>query len=182
MGLIVHLSDLHLLSDAEEQAAIIAALPHALSQEQKRRGQPVELLAITGDVFDSGTLDPQRAVSTFKALYQRIVAALGCTVPTVMVPGNHDRRVHGLVGPHRTALFEQLARKLENHVWVHGNPGHFLAAVVPEGFHSIAAWVVAYDSTYLPLGLRLDPDRSVVVYRDCPARTLVRIHWPMETG
>ena len=26
------------------------------------------------------------------------------------------------------------------------------------------------------------PTRVVVVYENCPARTLVRVHWPMESG
>ena len=82
MGLVVHLSDLHLLSDAEEQAAIIAALPHALSQEQKRRGQPVELLAITGDIFD---FDPAYVEDGTRRL-----GALRARHGVYAILGNHD--------------------------------------------------------------------------------------------
>lgn len=79
--------------------------------------------------------------------------ALGRQVPTVIVPGNHDRRAHGLLAPHRTELFNALANECEQNVWVHGNGGHFLAAIVPEHMHGVPAWVMAYDSTYLPLGM-----------------------------
>lgn len=149
----VQLSDLHLLSGALEAQEILAALPEALAGEQARRRVPVELLAITGDVFDSAILPAERAVSAFQALYERVVKALGHPVPTVVVPGNHDRRVHGLLAPHRPHLFHALSRAFNEHVWVHGNGGHFLAGVIAEEFHSIPAWVMAYDSTYLPLGL-----------------------------
>ncbi len=110
------------------------------------------LLALTGDVFDSASLEPARAMRAFADLRTSIIDALGRKVPMVVVPGNHDRRFHGLVGPHRTALFERLASHFDDEVWVHGNAGHFLAGVVPNTRHDIPAWIIAYDSTYLPLG------------------------------
>jgi hypothetical protein len=113
----------------------------------------VELLAITGDVFDSGTLEPERAVNAFLELYERLINALGRPVPSVIVPGNHDRRLYGMFGPHRTALFERLARDFAGRGWVHGAGAHFLAGVVPEALHPLPAWILTYDSTYLPLGL-----------------------------
>jgi 3',5'-cyclic AMP phosphodiesterase CpdA len=153
VSLVVHLSDLHLLSGGEDQAAILSALPLALASEQARRDSPVELLAITGDVFDSGTLEPERAVNAFLELYERLINALGRPVPSVIVPGNHDRRLYGMFGPHRTALFERLARDFAGQGWVHGAGAHFLAGVVPEALHPLPAWILTYDSTYLPLGL-----------------------------
>ncbi len=152
MGLIVQISDLHLLSGGPDYPAIMRELPGALAREQRQRDMRVELMALTGDVFDSAGLDLGAAMAAFAEFKENVSSALGGAVPMVIVPGNHDRRFHGLVGPHRTALFERLAAEFGEQVWVHGNTGHFLASVVPNTHHRVPAWVIAYDSTYLPLG------------------------------
>jgi 3',5'-cyclic AMP phosphodiesterase CpdA len=153
MALIIHLSDLHLLSNPQEQEVIFDELVSALRHVGEQSAGPVRLLAITGDVFDSATIDAKFATHRFAQLHKEICAALGGEVPTVIVPGNHDRRRLGLFGPHRGELFEALQETLQGRAWVHGCNTPFLSELVPPSYHGLPLWVVAYDSTYLPRGL-----------------------------
>lgn len=153
MALIVHLSDLHLVSGAPEEEGIVRSLTKALRAYVQAVGVDVDLLAITGDVFDSASLPPSRATRVFRSLHEGLVSAIGHAPPTVLVPGNHDRRRKGLVGPHRGDIFEALARDVPSSVWVHGTQTPFLARVIPRAFHKLPASLIAYDSTYLPTGL-----------------------------
>jgi hypothetical protein len=34
----------------------------------------------------------------------------------------------------------------------------------------------------LPISPESDDHRIIVEYRDCPARTLIRVHWPLEAA
>jgi 3',5'-cyclic AMP phosphodiesterase CpdA len=147
-----HLSDLHLFASPDEQPAIVEGLVDAMARDHRQHGK-VDLLAITGDVFDSGTLDPDKAVAAFGRLLGRMHEALGGAVPTLIVPGNHDRRQYGLVGPDRAELFDALKDRLGDRAWVGGCDWPFLADVVPPEVHGLPLWVVAYDSTYLEQGL-----------------------------
>lgn len=79
MGLILHLSDLHLLFNPTEQESIFDGLVHALRDVRERWGRPVDLLAITGDVFDSSTLDVKLAITRFLGLFAGIGRALGAS-------------------------------------------------------------------------------------------------------
>lgn len=153
MALVAHLSDLHLFANPEEQGPIFDHLCAALAKLRASRERPIDLLAITGDVFDSASVDPRSATRAFVDLHARLVAALGGEVPSVIVPGNHDRRGKGLVGPHREELFVALKRAVGPSVWVHGTTTPFLSAVIPPSFHGQRFSLVAYDSTYLPRGL-----------------------------
>ncbi len=153
MTLAIHLSDLHLLSGAPEQDAILEGLVAAVRTYLEETRSEAGLLAITGDVFDSASIDRGRAVRAFRALCDGLAGAMGGPVPTVVVPGNHDRRRKGLVGPHRGELVEALAKETPSNVLVHGVETPFLARVVPKAFHGLAASIIAYDSTYLPTGL-----------------------------
>jgi len=153
MSVILHLSDLHLLGHQEEQEDVLDALVDAVAMDRRTREREVDLIAITGDLFDSASLDPEDAVAAFDRLHSRLQAALGAKVPTVVVPGNHDRRVEGLVGPHREGLFAALDAHTDDDVFVHGAGTPFLSAVVPHAFHGQPFWLIAYDSTYLPRGL-----------------------------
>ncbi|AKF05435.1 hypothetical protein DB32_002584 [Sandaracinus amylolyticus] len=150
--LILHLSDLHLLGEPREQDAILASLITALEKERARRGRRVDLIAITGDVFDSATIDPRVAVRELEALHKCITRALGDDVPTIVVPGNHDRRRIGLFGPHDESLFRAVREALGARMLIHGCDTPFLAKVVPPAFHAQPLWAIAYDSTYLPHG------------------------------
>jgi 3',5'-cyclic AMP phosphodiesterase CpdA len=150
---IVQLSDLHLLADPREQALISDALVAALADDHARRGGSAALLAITGDVFDSATLEPKSATRVFLELHERIQGAIGGEVPTIIVPGNHDRRRAGLFAPHREELFQVLAHAAPPSVWVHGCDSPFLSRVIPASFHGLPLWVVAFDSSFLPNGL-----------------------------
>jgi 3',5'-cyclic AMP phosphodiesterase CpdA len=153
MAVIAQLSDLHLLSGAPEQPEILSALVAALQQEAARRPGGVDLLAITGDVFNSATRRATPFVDAFLRLYDELTRALGKAVPTVIVPGNHDRRKLGLIGPFRKEPFAELKRALGDKAFVHGSSIPFLGQVVPPEFHGLPVWVVAFDSTYVPSGL-----------------------------
>jgi hypothetical protein len=153
MSIILHLSDLHLLASPREQEVIFDELVLALQHVRDHSPDPVRLLAITGDVFDSAAVDVDMATHRFADLHKEMCLALGHDVPTVIVPGNHDRRRNGLFGPHRTELFHKLREVLANRAWVHGCNTPFLSAIVPPNYHGLPLWVVAYDSTYLPRGL-----------------------------
>jgi 3',5'-cyclic AMP phosphodiesterase CpdA len=150
---IFQLSDLHLLAQPAEQEAIFDELVATVREVAQASHEPVGLLAITGDVFDSATLDPAIATHRFKMLHKELCRSIGCDVPTVVVPGNHDRRRNGLFAPHREGLFQRLRMVMGDRAWVHGCDAPFLAALIPHEFHKLPLWVVAYDSTYLPRGL-----------------------------
>lgn len=152
MPLVLHLSDLHLLGEPAEQDAILTSLIAAIAKERARRGRTFDLVAITGDVFDSATVDRRAAVRELEALHACMQRALGGRVPTIIVPGNHDRRRLGLFGPHRDHLFHALRDAALDGVVVHGCEVPFLAQVVPHEHHRQPLWVIAYDSTYLPTG------------------------------
>jgi 3',5'-cyclic AMP phosphodiesterase CpdA len=153
MAIIAQLSDLHLLSGEGEQADILAALVAALRQELTERSGRLDLLAITGDVFDTASRAPARSVAAFMELYDELTRALGAPVPTVIVPGNHDRRRSGLLGPFRREPFLELRRALGSRAFVHGTAVPFLSQVVPPEHHRLPVWIVAFDSTYVPSGL-----------------------------
>jgi 3',5'-cyclic AMP phosphodiesterase CpdA len=153
MSLIVHLSDLHLFANPREQEVIFDELVSALQHVQDHATQPVGLLAITGDVFESATVSLDMATHRFGELHKEMCRALGRDVPTVIVPGNHDRRRNGLFGPHRGELFVALRNALGSRAWVHGCDTPFLSALVPHSYHGLPLWIVAYDSTYLARGL-----------------------------
>jgi 3',5'-cyclic AMP phosphodiesterase CpdA len=153
MALLLHLSDLHLDAKKTGQRALLDVLVETLRREKETSRAPSAALFITGDVFDSGADRPAEAVPLFLDLHARIVAALGPGVPTVVLPGNHDRRWRGLLGPHRTGLFDALRDRVDpRHVYVAGCQAPLLAEVVPPAFHGLPVDVLAYDSTYLPHG------------------------------
>ena len=154
MSVILHLSDVHLLAEHQpEQEMVLSALVEAIAEDAKHRARGVDLIAITGDVFDSSTADQARAVRAFNGLVGEVQEVIGGRVPVVVIPGNHDRRVGGVVGPHRGELFDALAAGTPPDVYVHGSDTPFLSAVVPRAFHGQPFCLVAYDSTYLPQGL-----------------------------
>jgi 3',5'-cyclic AMP phosphodiesterase CpdA len=152
LALILHLSDLHLLANPREQESIFDGLVDALRDVCTERRRRFELLVITGDVFDSATIEPKLATTRFLELFTAIGRALGGELPTVILPGNHDRRRGGLFGPHRESLFFALRDALGERAWVHGCSTPFLSTVLPRAFHGQRLSVIAYDSTYLPQG------------------------------
>ena len=149
----LHLSDLHIEANKGGQAALFDVLVESLRREKDRMPGAHVAVVITGDVFDSGTARPDEVIPLFLGLHSRIVAALGPRVPTVVLPGNHDRRWSGLLGPHRRELFEALLDRVDpRSVYVAGCRFPLLAEVVPRDFHGLPADMVAYDSTYLARG------------------------------
>jgi len=78
-ALIAHLSDLHLMQ-WDEQEPILDALIAALESERRRRGS-IDVIVITGDVFDSARVDPQEAARRFTELHARLVDAPVTTAP-----------------------------------------------------------------------------------------------------
>lgn len=107
---------------------------------------------VSGDLFDSSGIDPGRAAAEMQALLRCIDHALGRPTPTLLVPGNHDRRRIGLFGPHRGEIFSALREVLPRHVHVHGCETPFLARLVPQAHHGLPLLLGAYDSTFLPSG------------------------------
>jgi 3',5'-cyclic AMP phosphodiesterase CpdA len=153
MGLLLHLSDLHLRGADPAQSIVLEKLVDALRAERDAAAAGTVSVVITGDVFDSAT-DAAGLVPAFLDLHARIVEVLGPDTPTVVLPGNHDRRRLGFVGPHRAAPFGALARGAQGRrVFVSGTRAPLLAEIVPEELHGLPAHVVAYDSTFLPDGL-----------------------------
>ena len=69
MALIVHLSDLHIFAHPDEQPAIFDALCACLRRIATAREQPVALVAVTGDVFDSASVDPDVATRRYVELH-----------------------------------------------------------------------------------------------------------------
>src|SRR5688572_21608875 len=154
MTLFVHLTDLHLKTDSGRQRLIFERLVRTLEQERASSAQPRLPLVITGDVFDTAGGPSEPLVSAFLRLHERMVSALGTDAPTIVLPGNHDRRRFGLVGPHRGELFQALSAAVDpRRVFVAGCRAPFLAELVPQAFHGLPAHVVALDSSYLPHGL-----------------------------
>ena len=153
MRRIAHLSDLHYGADPETQPKLYEGLLEAL------RGEVVDFLFFTGDVFD--TNDPAPGlVDGFLRLHAGIEAALGGPKPTVILPGNHDRRAEGVFAPYREDLFTELREKFAHRpdVQVLGQLTPFLAQrLALPGFPFD---VVAYDSAYLPYRHRLGRRRG----------------------
>lgn len=150
---IVHASDLHFGAPRAETEAIHEALVTSLAAESESRGRATDLIVVTGDVFDCAELPVGPAVRGAAALLRRMRDALVGAPPIVIVPGNHDRRAGGLVGPQRYELFSALAEELAGEAFVHGGHESYLMAVVPRVFHRQPLSLLAYDSTHLARGL-----------------------------
>lgn len=148
MSRLAHLSDLHFGADDRLQSRIHDGLVATIASLHGA----VDALVLTGDVFDSNHPAPE-LIDGFLSLFERLTQAVGRPVPTVLIPGNHDRRDDGVFGPWNGELFQTLATRLraQPHVQVLGNATPFLGqhVTVP----GIDADVVAYDSSYLPGGL-----------------------------
>ncbi|MFZ5441690.1 MAG: metallophosphoesterase family protein [Myxococcota bacterium] len=146
MRRLAHLSDLHFGADPEGQPKLFEGLVAAFE------GQPVDALVFTGDVFDSN--EPNAAhVEGFVGLHASLEAKVGGPRPTLILPGNHDRRAEGVFSPYREELFDALRARFANRpdVQVLGARSPFLAQrVTLPGFDCD---VVAYDSAYLPNGV-----------------------------
>jgi 3',5'-cyclic AMP phosphodiesterase CpdA len=151
---ILHLSDLHLEGDGESPArgllfeSLVAAVGRIASEVECA----LKLVVVTGDIFDSSGA-PDSAVERFATLLAEIRAALGHTLPCVLLPGNHDRRRAGVVGPHDPTLFARLAARRLPSTVVAGCRTPTLVEWLPFAFHGLAARIAVYDSTFLPRGL-----------------------------
>jgi len=148
MSRLVHLSDLHFGAADRLQPRIHDGLIETLATERGR----ADLLVLTGDVFDSSSPGAE-LVGGFITLLTRMYRALGGPVPTLLLPGNHDRREIGVFAPWSGALFQSLGQRLAElpQVQVLGNRTPFLGERVQ--VEGLPADVVAYDSSYLPRGL-----------------------------
>jgi len=153
MTFLVHLSDLHMTRSDRAQSRLFDKLLEALRTEHQKARPERTTVFITGDVFDSATDPPEQLVDVFLSWHARLLQVLDNAF-TVVLPGNHDRRRFGLLGPNRPALFAALHRAADpGRMHVLGQRTPFLAEVVPRALHGLPAHVVAYDSTYLPSGL-----------------------------
>lgn len=154
MTLVLHLSDLHMKRQSLTQPLLFDRLVQTVRMEREANPQTPVAIVITGDVFDSASEPAVPLIESFISLHGKLVDALGGHAPTVVLPGNHDRRHSGLFGPHRRQLFETLKASVDpKAIYVAGCRTPFLAELVPPQFHGLPAHVVAYDSSYLPQGL-----------------------------
>lgn len=148
---ILHLSDLHIAVERESieiQEALGIAVRKVLA------GQSLDAVCITGDVFDSSDASTDEVIALFFELHAAMLAAHG-PVPTIVVPGNHDRRRSGVFGPHDSVLFSELSAACKRRgvaVYVAGCRGPQRAEIVPAGLHGLDAIVATYDSTVLNRG------------------------------
>lgn len=146
MRRLAHLSDLHYGADPATQTKLFEGLLETFA------GRSLDGLIFTGDVFDTNEVRGG-LVAGFQRLHAGLEARLGGPKPTLILPGNHDRRGDGVFAPWRTELFDELRRAFAHRpdVQVLGGKTPFLAERV--------AWpecpfdVIAYDSTWLPDGL-----------------------------
>lgn len=154
MTTLLHLSDLHLeapLTAAQETA--IDLLFRAIQRELSASPERARAVVITGDLFDTSSVDRAAAADALRDFCEGLRRATGPGVPALVLPGNHDRRRLGILGPGDTSLFRALARAVGPEVRLFGNRAPFLAELVPEALHGLPFHVVAYDSTLLSAGL-----------------------------
>ncbi|MBL8913350.1 MAG: metallophosphoesterase [Archangium sp.] len=147
MRRLAHLSDLHYGADPETQPRLYEGLLEVFVGREN-----IDALLFTGDVFDSNEPRPGM-VEGFLRLHAGIEAKLGAPKPTIILPGNHDRRAEGVFAPYREELFDDLRRAFASRpdVQVMGGQTPFLAQRVK--LADFPADVVAYDSTWLPEGI-----------------------------
>jgi 3',5'-cyclic AMP phosphodiesterase CpdA len=152
MARILHLSDIHIAGTSQSDA-ILDVLPHAV-RTAVADGPPIACIFVTGDVFDSSTMDRTDAMARFLRLHEALAKVLPA-VPSVVLPGNHDRRGSGLFGPHDPGLFDALrdaAKATRAPVFVAGCDEPRRAQLVPPDSHGLPVLVATYDSTVLLKG------------------------------
>ncbi len=146
---IVHLSDVH-LGTSPTQARLFEALEDAV--KRVARARRVDLVAITGDLFQSSTLDPGTALPAARELFKRLWDATD-RAHLVVVPGNHDVRGLGVASPHRTELFDALVEfQSDGPLTVHGTRHARPMVLLPAKDHGLPVYVVLVDSSWLPGG------------------------------
>jgi 3',5'-cyclic AMP phosphodiesterase CpdA len=99
MRRLAHLSDLHYGADPETQSKLLEGLIETFS------GRDIDVLLFTGDVFATNEVRPG-LIEGFLRLHAGLEAKLGGPKPTVILPGNHDRRSEGVFRPYSELLFE----------------------------------------------------------------------------
>ncbi len=149
MTRIVHLSDVHLGSN-DSHLETLACLEVSIRQKLAETGKRADLLVVTGDVFDSATMEPTAALEHFDRFHAHLVRAVGDGVPIVVLPGNHDRRELGVLGPDSRGLFFELASHAPHGVQVVDRGANSLVSRVPAP--GVPACIFAFDTTYLPRG------------------------------
>ncbi len=148
---IVQLSDLHLGISATQQASLVEPMYSSLSR-LKSQGITVDLLVITGDLFESTDVTAEQAIETIGTLTSRIRESLTPTLPIILQPGNHDRRKSGIIGPHDPRIFDALKSGLDKRTLVTGCETPFLSELVSPEFHGLPWIIASFDSTFLPKG------------------------------
>lgn len=79
---IAHLSDIHVQTQRREEfAAVFSSLKDQLLSESP----PINIIAITGDVYDKRTPTPLNSSDV-----EALLKMLATIAPVVMIPGNHD--------------------------------------------------------------------------------------------
>lgn len=159
MPRIVQMSDLHLTEDLTNRLGLLEQMSAALAQvnaDARQSADNIDILAITGDLFESSDLNPEKAVQAFFTFYDYVVRGLGRIVPTFIVVGNHDVRSRGILSLNRTQVIDALraATKEMPHIVIHACNMQlpFILHHVPRDHHPLPAELVLVDSTYLPTG------------------------------
>ena len=136
------------------QDVVFERLIDSMRAEREAAADARAAIVVTGDVFDSAA-SAASLIDDFLGLHARMLHAVGADAPTIVLPGNHDRRLLGILGPHREHPFHALAGALAGRrgVFVAGTRTPFLAQLVPAELHGLPAHVMTYDSSYLPRGL-----------------------------
>jgi 3',5'-cyclic AMP phosphodiesterase CpdA len=175
---IVHLSDMHLLNEPQDTQRILLRSLMAALQQERQRG-PVDLVAVTGDLFSTVVADARvehEALQFFSAL-QRVLGE----IPIVVIPGNHDRREHGVIGPHRADFFVRVKEFLAplSSVKVLDFSTGPLSTLLPLEYGKSLMEIAALDSTRLLQGVfgaggSIRPEDILLLDADLQQRQAVR--------
>jgi|SRR5271166_402484 len=135
---LLHLSDIHIGSARQETL-------DALAKAVLGAG-PFDAAYITGDLFNTSRMSDPRVLDLATELLGSIAAAT-TGGRTVIVPGNHDVRRDGLLGPHSTDLLAAFAARCPNNI-IHG----LAAPGAASQLGGMPLDTVLVDSSYLPKG------------------------------
>ena len=146
MSRILHLSDLHI---GAAEPSTLRALVSTLSTVGY-----VDLTVITGDLFDTCTID-DAALDQATWFHAQLRAATH-GAPIIFTPGNHDVRKHGVRGPHSTKLLslfaaQQLAAQHFDTL-VHGVLSPGATTRIDPAWHHLPVEIIAVDSSKLARG------------------------------
>ncbi len=112
----------------------------------------IQAAVVSGDLFDSSDIPLDDAQSIVRSFVEILRSSMGDeNLSVVLLPGNHDRRTYGVVGPNVPTLFETLQNAAMPGVRVVGvDAGRLVLPVLLDEFPAL---IHAHDSTYLAGGV-----------------------------